>query len=343
MRSPLISIIIVNWNGAAFISTCLESVYKQPYTNIEVIVVDNNSTDGSVKLIQSKFKKVRLVLAKKNFGFAVGCNIGYRHSKGKFVLLLNNDTTVEKDFLILLVSYLQQHAECAIVQPKIVYTGNPGYSNGTINAYATYFTSTGFLFYLGYGKIARLPQYMKTQKIFAANGACMLIRRDIIEEVGLFDDDFFMYFEETDFCIRVLLHGSTIVTYPKSTIEHQGGVSSRKYGTSKLIYHSFKNRMCSYIKNFQLSTLLLLLPLHLSICEVTSLLYLCLGKLDLFLAIQYAVIWNIYYLPQTLKKRRYVQSQMRNVSDDFFLSYAKQNPRLAYYLYLFKGLQYYND
>src|SRR5258706_535616 len=121
--------------------------------------------------------------------------------------------------------------------------------NQTINSLGGYLTATGFLYYPGYGKKDTVPEYKKENKIFTGFGACMLIRKEVIDTIGLFDNDYFFYFEETDFCMRVWLAGWEVRYTPTTYIYHIGAVSTKKAGMEKIFFHSFKNRICSYIKN----------------------------------------------------------------------------------------------
>ena len=119
IRQPLVSIIIAHWNGEEIIKDCLESLSKTTYENYEVIVVDNASTDNSVKIITENFPNIKIVQNNKNYGFAGGNNIGYNHAKGEIILLLNNDTNVEPDWLENLVKFSLDNPQVGILQPKI--------------------------------------------------------------------------------------------------------------------------------------------------------------------------------------------------------------------------------
>ena len=342
MDKPLVSVVIINWNGEDILRECLSSLFTQNYRNIQVIVLDNNSKDKSKEIIKN-FKKVELIEGDKNLGFAQGNNVAYAKAKGEYVLLLNNDTIVTKNFLKHLVAFLEKDKDIGIVQPKILYKGNPSYNDNTINSIGAFFTPTGFLYYPGYGKKSNLSMYSRENEIFSAYGACMLVRKKLIDKIGLFDSDFFLYFEETDFCLRVHLAGYKIIYTPESSIYHKGGVSARKFGNEKIFFHSFKNRISSYLKNFEVRTLIWILPLHLLICQAIAVIYFFTGRLRLFLAIQKAMLWNLANLSRTLGKRNIVQKKIRKVKDSIFLSKVSKSPRLSYYLYLFKGLKYYKD
>jgi GT2 family glycosyltransferase len=232
---------------------------------------------------------------------------------------------------------LETDPTLAAVQPKFLYEDN------TINSLGAYLTKTGFLYYPGYGKKDNRAFYKRSTLIFSGYGACLLIRRDVIEKIGLFDDDYFMYFEESDFSMRVWLSGWKILYNAETTISHKGGFSSKKYGLDKIYFHSYKNRICTYIKNFSTFSLLTIVPLHVFLCHVISILYLFTNRFNYFLAVQKAIFWNVSSLPKTLKKRAIIQKKYRKITDDEYFRLVLRSPRPIYYLYLFKGLQYYKD
>lgn len=336
MNSPLVSIIIVNWNGAEILSECLISLKKQTYKNFEVLVVDNNSSDDSTKILAT-FNWLNVIKSRKNLGFAGGNNLGFTKAKGKYILLLNSDALMQKDSLEKLVETLEEKLDVAAVQPKFLYEDN------TINSIGAYLTYTGFLYYPGYGKKSTITKYEKSRYIFSGYGAGLLIRREVINKIGLFDDDYFMYFEETDLCMRIWLSGWKVLFNADTVIHHKGGVSSKKYGLEKIYFHSYKNRICTYIKNLEVKTFWRIVPMHILLCEATAIAYLFTGRLSYFLAIQKALVWNIINLSSSLHKRSVIQRLHRKVYDKEYFPLVLQSPRHNYYLYLFKGLQYYKD
>lgn len=335
----LVSIIIVNWNGKKQLADCLSSLEKIDYPSMEIIVVDNGSTDGSKKEIQkskSKYQnnnlKFKIILNKKNLGFAKANNQGFKKAKGEYVLILNNDTKVTPDFLTKLVQVIKSDEKIGVVQPKIIFS-----DSGRLQAGGAFLTKTGFLHHLGFGKNPNDVKYNQPLQIFSANGACMLVRRQVIEKVGLFDPDFFCYFEETDFCWRVWLSGYQIVYAPRSVIYHRGRQTAIKLSSSFIAYHSFKNRICSLIKNLGTPKLVKTLPLNLLFSQATTLAYLVGGELLSAFAIQKAILWNMLNLRKTLKKRKKIQVSLRKISDSSFIPALTKSPRLSYYHHLFRG------
>lgn len=327
-----VSIIIVNWNGLHHLKKCLPSLKKINYPNYEIILVDNGSTDESIDYIKSKFSEIKVVKNKKNLGFAGGNNSGLRLVLGEYVLLLNNDTLVKKNFLTKLVTKIEQSDDTGIVQSKILSMDD----NRKLDSVGAFFTNTGFLYHHGYLQ-SDAQKFDKTKYLYTAKGACMLIRKKLINKIGLFDDQFFAYFEETDFCHRAWLAGYKVVYAPESIIYHKIGGTSNSMNNAFIQYHSFKNRITSYLKNLGTLELIKIIPLHIILCEIAALTFLIKLNAKLFLSINKAIFYNIQNLNSILKQRRIIQNKLRKKSDNQLFSILKVNPELKYYLYLFSN------
>lgn len=303
-KTPLVSIIIINFNGVEYLKVCFESLRKIDYQNWEVIVVDNGSSDGSIEFLEKykKFKSLKIIKNSSNLGFAEPNNQGYRKAKGDYVLLLNNDTKVKRDFVRLTVERMVKESKIGVAQPKIFLMEKAGYLDNT----GSFITKTGFLKHEGFLE-KDATRFNKEKIIFAAKGACMFIKRDVIEKVGLFDRDFFAYFEESDFCWRVWLAGYKIIYFPDTYIHHKLGATSKKMNQFNINYHSLKNRLASLIKNLEGYNLLLVLIPHLIILGIIALYYLSILRFDKAKMVVSAIGWNIVNLRTLLKKRTEVQ------------------------------------
>lgn len=342
MKHPLVTIIIVNWNGKAVLRRCLASLAKQTYRRTEIIVFDNHSTDGSAGVVRKSFPMVNVIAHTENAGFAAGNNMAVKHARGEYVLLLNSDTIVTDDFLQPLVSVLETDPDAAVVQPLLLYKGNPLYSDGSINSAGTFFTPTGFLYYPFYAKPAKRLK-LKQMNMFSANGACMLVRKSVIDEIGLFDDDFFAYYEETDFCHRVLLTGGSIVFEPRSIVYHQGSATSGSLPGSFVLFHSYKNRINSFLKNLGVTRLIMTFSIHALAIISLAMYYALRGRITAAWAIMRAVLWNIVKLPITIRKRYHVQNTIRNVQDAELFGLLMKYPNVMYYYYLVTGLERFEE
>lgn len=332
----LISIIIPNWNGKEFLKKCLDSIECIHYRNIEIIFVDNASSDGSCEFVESNYPSVKIIKSDKNLGFAEGCNIGFEKSCGDYILFLNNDTEVTPNFLSILVEDLKNRQNLAGIQPKILLMDDPS----IIDSICGFMTSTGLLYHFGYGQSAKDPKYDKPIEIFSMKGVAMLFKRSILEKVGLFDPDFFAYFEETDLCHRIWLAGYKIAYNPKAIIYHKGQATAKKLPSAFVQFHSFKNRINSYIKNLDSPNLVKILPIHLLVCFVMSVAW-----PRYFIAIHKAIWWNISTFKKTLKKRKKIQGEIRKVKDKYFLPKLSRKVKFSYYFPygFFRKIEKYDD
>lgn len=335
----LISVIIVNWNRKKYLSDCLKSLFLNT-GNLEVIVVDNGSVDGSLELIKKEYPQIKVIANSANLGFAEGNNQGFKLSTGDFVLFLNNDTKVSKGFLTPLVKALNSDKEIGGVQSKILLLDD----KKKLDSIGAFFTNTGFLYHYGFRK-RDSPKYQQPINLFSAKGACMLFKRDVLKktliEGEVFDSRYFAYFEETDLCHRVWLSGFRIKYIPESVVYHKVGATSIRLGDPFIQYHSFKNRIDSYLKNLGTNYLIKILPLHLSLCLAAALSYLIRGRLKVSLAIIKGLVWNISNLHITLNKRKIVQHQLRKRSDVEFLPDLTKSIGIDYFIAHLRGLESY--
>jgi len=192
---PKIFIVVLNYNGGTFIKKCLASIFKNDYPNFEVVVVDNNSSDGSFEVAKSNFSKANFIKNEENLGFAIGNNVGIRFSLERmadYVCLLNNDAEIENDFIGKLVQAMEKDPKIGIVGPVIFNGGNKQvwFSEGKID-------------WLRMKAIHSAKfQTKETYETQFITGCAMMIRSEIFNEIGLLDEDFFLYWEDVDFCYR---------------------------------------------------------------------------------------------------------------------------------------------
>jgi GT2 family glycosyltransferase len=331
-NNPLVSIIIVNWNGGKVFDDCLNSLNRINYPNWELIVVDNGSVDGSERNLReraSKAKEVRLIKNSENLGFVPANNQGYEKAKGDYLLLLNNDTRVTPNFLSKMVKRLLKDPSIGVIQPKIFLMDKPGYLDNC----GSYLTKIGFLEHWGFFEKDK-EEFDREKEIFSAKGACMLIQKGLVDDIGLFDPDFVSYFEESDFCWRVWLVGRRVLYYPKARIFHKLAYTARRLNPFDVNYHSFKNRFRSIIKYPQFINLVLILILHLFVLSILMLFYLIKLEFKQVAMIVKSILWNMYKLPSTLKIRSQIQ-KARIVGDDvLFRSIMRPLKITTYFGYL---------
>jgi GT2 family glycosyltransferase len=311
-------------------------LYRQDYKNFEIIFVDNASRDGSVQWVRAHYPKTKIYINKKNLGFAGANNVGFKKARGKYLLFLNNDTRVTKSFLSELVKVMVKDVNVAGVQSKILLMDTPDRHDSV----GAYLTPTGVLYHYGFGKKDH-KKYNKEIDLYTAKGACMMFRRSVLNEVSIrgniFDPDYFAYFEESDMCHRVWLAGYRIVYAYKSVIYHKMGATSSGMDNAFIQYHSFKNRIRTYLKNYGTLWAVLYIPVHIIFCHVYSLIALARGKWALAWAIERAILWNLAKIKVTMQLRKKIQHHMRKVSDRFLANYIMRRPALRYYTNLLRG------
>jgi len=334
-----ISIIFGNHNGLRFLKEFLDSVYLQTYKNFEIIMVDNVSVDTSIDFVSKNFPSVKIIANKKDLGFAGGSNIGFNACSGDYVAIANNDIILQSDLLEKLMEAYNDIPNLGAVQPKVELKKQPG----KLDACGSFWTNTGFNYHYGIYKDANLPIYNNRIPIYSLKGVFMLMPRSVIEKVGLFDDDFWCFFEETDFCHRVWLAGYECWYYPGSMLYHNLGGTLAKERVSYVQFHSFKNRLCSYLKNLGLIEALKVLPVYLLLNIILSISYLAKLNFANFLMIYKAILWNVVNLGNTMRKRSKVQKNIRIKTDKEIFKKVRRNPRASYYYYLLKGLEHYVD
>ncbi len=341
-KKKLVSIVIVNWNGLAWLSDCFGSLAAQRYKSYEIIFVDNASKDGSVAWVKSHYPKTKIVINKTNLGFADANNIGYRIAKGDYVLFLNNDTRVTKTFLTELVIVLDSDEQIAGVQSKILLLDKPD----THDSVGAFLTPTGFLYHYGFGKKDK-AKYNKQIDLYTAKGACMMFKKSVLDMVAvddnIFDPDYFAYFEESDMCHRVWIAGYKIVYAYKSVIYHKMGATSSSMNSAFVQYHSFKNRINSYVKNLDLVTLWKIMPVHVFFSFCIAWYMLIRGKIMFWWAIHRAIWWNIFFLKRTMDYRAYIQKVIRKKSDSHIFPNIMKHPNFRYYISFLSGKYDYEE
>ncbi len=239
---PKVSIIILNWNGVKDTVECLESLKKITYPNCEVIVVDNGSEGNDVEVLQEKYgDHIHIIENDKNYGFIEGNNltIGWllENSEPDYFLLLNNDTVVDKEFLTEMVKVAESDSQVGIAGSKTYFYDD---HNRLQLAWIRIDMRKGQAFHVG-GKDFDKGQYESITEVDCVQGSCFLIKRRVIERVGLLDKDYFAYWDEEDYCLRARRAGYKVVYVPKARIWHKV-LSSSKRISGFFQYYVTRNR-----------------------------------------------------------------------------------------------------
>ena len=242
----MVSVVIPNWNGEEFLEKCLLSLEKQTLAPDNVIVVDNGSQDESVAIVEHKFPDVELVKLRKNHGFAGGVNRGIEVAMlegATYVALFNNDAVADPEWLNVLVKAMEQEEKVGIINPKM--RGEDELIDSTGEEYSTW----GTAFSRGRGEVDHRQYDSNDQRdIFAASGGASLYRTEMFEQVGLFDERFFAYYEDVDISFRARLAGWEVRYEPTAIVHHHIGGTSEKLGPFRQ-QHMLKNAALLYTKN----------------------------------------------------------------------------------------------
>jgi len=235
---PLVSIIIINYNGKLYLEKCLESIKKIKYDNLEIIVVDNNSTDGTMEFLVQNYPSIITLKLDKNYGFAKPNNVAAKIAKGDFLLFLNNDTEVTPNFLTELVQVLVGNDQIGICQSLLLKP------NGEIDSSGDFIDTIGVVYN------SKKP-IDKIREISSARGASMIIRKELFLDLGGFDEQFFVSFEDVDLGWRTWIKGYKVVINPKSVVYHHGGKTHDSI-KDEISFHGLKNQLSMKITNFEM-------------------------------------------------------------------------------------------
>lgn len=249
---PLVSIVIANWNGRSWLSHCLSSLARQTFTDFEVIVVDNGSSDDSVAWLLAHWPDVRLVRLKLNLGFAAANNLGIRAARGRFIVTLNNDTLAEPDWLAQMVTAVST-PDIGMVAAKILVWNDPAMLDST----GIEVDLAGMAWNRGDGQPA---DTVFAAEVFGPNAAAALYRREMLEQIGLFDEDFFAYYEDVDLAWRARRAGWRCVYAAEAQIRHWHSATGGQNKPFKA-YLLGRNRVWCLVKNYPWPALLWRAPL----------------------------------------------------------------------------------
>jgi GT2 family glycosyltransferase len=233
---PLVSVIILNWNGRHYLGDCLGSLATQTFRDFETVLVDNGSTDGSAEYVREHYPWVKLVALPENTGFAVGNKRGLEACTGEYVVTLNNDTKADPEFLAELVQAVGAEPRIGMVAAKM----RNFYETGRIDSVGIRVAVNGMASNIGVGE-ADAGQYDTPREVFGACAGAALYRRAMLDEVGFFDPAFFVYYEDTDLAWRGRLAGWRCVTAPGALVYHVHSATSGRM-TPFTVYHVHRNK-----------------------------------------------------------------------------------------------------
>ena len=304
---PKISLIIVNYNGRDLITNCLKGLEDQSFKNFEIIIIDNGSIDGSLNEIKKYLDRssiapfIKLISLNENAGFGGGNLEGLKHACGEYIALLNNDTEPDGRWLEELVKAMYNDPKVGICASKLIV-----YGTDIIDSAGDGFSTSLKGFKRGEGEGIFL--YNKMENIFGACAGAALYRRKMIEEIGFFDEEFFLIHEDTDLNFRAQLHGWKVLYVPTALVYHKVR-SSIGHMSDMAVYYTLRNSEWVRIKNIPMSLILKCMPM-LGLGIMTEFLYFAIKhrRLVLYFKAKYDAI---KMLPMMMEKRRVNLKGMR--------------------------------
>lgn len=257
---PTVFIIMLNWNGKTDTLACLRSLQQIDYPLYRIIVADNGSSDGSVEAVRSTYPGITVIENGANLGFAAGNNTAIRYAMqngADYILLLNNDTEVDPRFLSELVEAAEADPTIGIAGSKIYYYSEPKrlwYAGGSINLWK------GDTRHVGENELDT-GQFDEAKDTDYVSGCAMLIKRRVLEDIGLLDERMFLYYEDSDYCMRARRHGYRVIYVPGSVIWHKVSSTTGKVKDLQLFYGT-RNMLLFEKRNAGLLRLLVFLPYY---------------------------------------------------------------------------------
>jgi GT2 family glycosyltransferase len=316
-----VSIVIVNFNGKNYLRSCISSILKNNYFNYEIIVVDNDSSDGSLEMLKSEYgeiSKVKVVKLDKNYGPAFARNQGVKAAQGNIVSFLDNDTEVDADWIKNAIKYFANDPTVGILQCKLLMLEN----KTRLDYAGEYLGSLGFLIHRAVFNEEDMGQYDQPDELLAAKSAGMFIRKDVFNKIGGFDQDYFIFVEETDLGWRTWLAGYKVIFGFDSRVYHHFSVTKKivdpSFNNYLVRFHGTKNYALTLYKNLSLKSLILILPRHILLwLGLAGYLFLK-GNFLSACNITKGLWWNIANYQANRNKRRQVQKNRVITDRDLF-------------------------
>ena len=318
----LIAVIIVTWNAKTYIEECLSGLNKQTFKGFSIILVDNASDDGSLELVRNNYPEVKTIALRENLGFASANNIAIKSVDTEYVALLNPDAVPHPDWLKNLLKALENHPEAGSAASKMLLYDHPS----AIDRAGDVYTTAGTALLRGRGDPS--DKYNNQEWVFGACAGAALYRTRMLRDIGLFDEDFFLLYEDVDLGFRAQLKGYKCLYVPEAIVYHKAS-SSIVYDSPISVYYSHRNLEWVYIKNMPSSLIPKTICLHL-IYDIAAFFYFAAkGRIKEFTKAKRDALKG---LKRALKKRRLIQDSRRVVDDDYIWGLLEKElflPRLT--------------
>ena len=312
-----LNIIIPNYNGRHFLSTCLHSLTKQTFTDFDVTIVDNASSDDSIRWLSDNYPDVHIIALSENTGFAAAVNVGIRHSKSPYIMVLNNDTILAPDCIANLIYTMEKSAKIFSAGANILTLKSPHLTDTN----GDFYSIQGYAFCRNQGL---KPSRQTSSAVFSNCGCAVIYRRSLLYRVGLFDKSFFAYLEDVDLGFRAKKLGFQNVHCPTAIVYHYGSGTTKAKYTSFKVYHSARNNIWLRKKNLTKFQRIIHAPFFFA------------GMIGKY------IYFRKYHLHTSYKKGIIDGLRINpTVSEPDFLSFCRTEPWIWYgtFLYLFQYIK----
>ena len=328
---PCVTVIIVHYNGIERLDNCLSSLFNSQYDNLQVVLVDNGSKDNSVDFVKKIYHgRLKIIRSEANLGFVGGNNLALRQVKSKYVVLLNDDTVVVPDWLSYLVDVAEGDSSIGACQPKLLSLTAPRYfeyngcAGGMLDVYGVPLCRGRIFDVIEEDK----GQYDITAEIFWAGGAAFFIRRQVLDEAGLLDENFFAHMEEIDLCWRIRLLGYKILSVPNSIVYHVGNSTF----LPEKFYLKHRNNLIMLLKNYSTFNLLRFFTMRMALDTMSFIYFLTKKDRNRSFCIPKAYPWLLKNPGKVYQSRRRVQ-KLRKVPDkEIIKKLIKKSVAIQHYI-----------
>ncbi len=310
-----VTLIIVNWNGMSFLPKCLQSLKKQYFTNFHLIVVDNGSCDGSVEFVENKYPDIEIISLSQNHGFSIANNLAIKKVTTPYTGLLNNDTYADPRWLQHLFKALEDYPKAGFAASKMLLYDAPNLIDRVGDAYTR--SGTGML----RGRGSDKKSYEKTEWVFGACAGAALYRTEMFKDIGFFDEDFWLLYEDVDLSFRAQLKGYKCIYVPEAIVYHKASMSI-KNDSDISVYYSHRNLEWVYFQNMPARLIIKTLVNHFLYNILALCFFFFSGKHIQFIKAKKDALKG---LKIALKKRLMVQNDKRVDDEYIWQLFEKEN------------------
>ncbi len=304
----IVSAIIVNWNGKELLADCLDSLRAQTRLVDEILVVDNGSRDGSPAMIREQYPDVTLIELEENKGFSIANNIGLQRARGDYIALLNNDLLIDHKWIAHMIDGLESDVLVGSCACKMLFYDQ----RDVIDSAGINVLKHGVGVNRGHFERDDIP-FQRPSRVFGACAGAAIYRATMLRELGGFDEDFYIYFEDVDLSFRAQLSGYDCLYVPQAVAFHHHGASSASFGLGKKYYYLARNSLFVIVKNMPSPLLRRYLPLVVAVPLSRALYGAITGQIGLYTR---ACLDDLRLLPRMLRKRRAIQEAARRTPEE---------------------------